>query len=117
MYRRYIHHYISMDTPAVFHFCDKLFYRAVVMCVIAPHIRFASWLIPMTRTVTREPLGGLPRLGYEQRQSIYQNTLPGLELRCCVNAALVTEFAERNIYVIGITAIIPSQRRSLLISI
>ena len=40
------------------------------MCVIAPHIRFVSWLIPMIRTVTREPLGGLLLFGYEQRQSI-----------------------------------------------
>ena len=45
-------------------------YLAVVMCVIAPQIRFESLFIPIILTVTREPLGGRPRFGYEQRQSM-----------------------------------------------
>lgn len=35
----------------------------VAMCVIAPQIRLDSLLMPRIRTVTREPLGGRPRLG------------------------------------------------------
>lgn len=38
-------------------------YLTAAMCVMAPHIRLLSWLMPKILTVTRAPLGGLPRFG------------------------------------------------------